>query len=77
MVFPHERKYQNVRGPGHCVYSIGLPRRLTVQSFGKLLKPFSSLQLFLEPFPGAVSWYSFPGSLIFFLPGDSSIGSHS
>lgn len=61
MVFPHERKYQNVRGPSHCVYSIGLPRRLTVQSFGKLLKPFSSLQLFLEPFPGAVSWCVFLG----------------
>lgn len=77
MVFPHERKYQNVRGPSHCMYSIGPRRRLTVQSFGKLLKPFSSLQLFLEAFPGAVSWCSFPGSLIFFCPEDSSIGSHS
>lgn len=37
-------------------------------SLGTLLKPVSSLHPFLGPFPGAVSWCSFPGSLIFFWP---------
>lgn len=77
MVHPGERKCWNERGPSHCLYRLGAPRRLAVQGFGKLLQPFSSLHLFLEFFPEAVSWCSFPGSLIFFAPGDSSIGSHS
>jgi hypothetical protein len=42
----------------------GLPGE-QLYSLKKLLKPFSSMQLFPKPLPVAVSWCHFPGSLIF------------